>query len=167
MYSESIHGRDSSLTCASSCIKYSESSSGRLQDRSRQDKSKIRLWYGFQPRPILHKQNMIIWVHDPHKDAICASSIETLFDAVFSKALRRHLPRLNASGGGTAFPICLCLLCTLPQNWKLSGKPCNALGRWASSKDSYAIKMLNEPTQLCSFQCSALLERDYTPKIRA
>jgi hypothetical protein len=34
-------------------------------------------------------------------------------------------PSAAARGGGTALPTCLCLLCTLPLNWKWSGKPCS------------------------------------------
>lgn len=44
--------------------------------------------------------------------------------ALASKAFRSWCPREAASGGGTALPIWRCLLWTLPQNWKSSGKPC-------------------------------------------
>jgi len=44
--------------------------------------------------------------------------------ALASRAFRSWCPREAASGGGTALPIWRCLLWTLPQNWKSSGKPC-------------------------------------------
>ena len=44
--------------------------------------------------------------------------------ALASRAFRSWFPREAASGGGTALPIWRCLLWTLPQNWKSSGKPC-------------------------------------------